>query len=57
MIYVSDVQKAAAAYAQDLKENSVEYGFASGYPRNVRCTYSMQDPMEDVRAVMSPYMV
>ena len=37
MIYVSDVQKAAAAYAQDLKENSAEYGFGSGSPRKVRC--------------------
>ena len=43
MIYVSDVQKAAAAYAQDLKENSVEYGFGSGSPRKVRCTSCMPD--------------
>ena len=44
MIYVSDVQKAAAAYAQDLKENSVEYGFGSGSPRKVRCTSCMPGP-------------
>ena len=44
MIYVSDVQKAAAAYAQDLKENSAEYGFGSGSPRKVRCMSCMPVP-------------
>ncbi len=44
MIYVSDVQKAAAAYAQDLKENSAEYGFGSGSPRKVRCMSCMPGP-------------
>ena len=44
MIYVSDVQKAAAAYAQDLKENSAEYGLGSGSPRKVRCMSCMPGP-------------
>ena len=44
MIYVSDVQKAAAAYAQDLKENSAEYGLGSGSPRKVCCMSCMPGP-------------
>ena len=36
MIYVSDVQKAAAAFAQDTKENSMEDGFGGSSPRRVR---------------------
>lgn len=35
MIYVSDVQKAAAAFAQDMKENSMEDGFGGSSPRRV----------------------
>ena len=35
MIYVSDVQKAAAAFAQDTKENSMEDGFGGSSPRRV----------------------
>lgn len=36
MIYVSDVQKAAAAFAFDLKENAMEDGLSYS-PRKVRC--------------------
>ena len=42
MIYVSDVQKAAAAFAQDMKENSMEDGFGGSSPRRV---YSSPTPL------------
>ena len=32
---MSDVQKAAAAFAQDMKENSMEDGFGGSSPRRV----------------------
>ena len=47
MIYVSDVQKAAAAFAQDMKENSMEDGFGGSSPRRVGptlCTHTSRPP-------------
>jgi hypothetical protein len=36
MLTVDDVRKAAAAFTQDMKENSMEDGFGGSSPRRVR---------------------
>lgn len=36
MLTVDDVRKAAAAFTQDMKENSMEDGFGGVSPRKVR---------------------